>query len=311
MTTMLKLTGCWVAVSLSMVIGMALVSALHLHMNAMADPTPPGIKFLAYLLACAAMTLACWTLARGLSGAAWLRAAVIASLVFVALGVNNILDGLIYTHTFDGAVPANALITAAAGIMAGLSLGFLFGSRERSKGLKPMGGMSWVARGLGVWLAWLVIYLTFGMMVSPFVLRYYTSGIVPGFHIPSFGVIIPMQLLRSALFLAVSLPAVALWKGSRLGLWVGLGLTHAVSVGWFGLICGTFLPTTMRVGHGLEITGDSFAYAGLLMLLFRGAGASAAVEQTPIARTQVLQAQRARQRNALQSGSSASNRKCQ
>lgn len=274
MKTLLKLLGAWVAVSLSMVIGSMLVKALHLHMNTMADPTPAGMKFLAYLGSCVAMTLAMFAVARGLSGPAGLRAVVIAVFVFVALGVNNILDGLIYTHTFDGAVPANALLTAMAGIMAGVSLGLMFGHRAMSRGLRPMGSARWVGRGLGVWLAWPVIYFTFGMMVSPFVVRYYTSGIAPGFHIPSFGVIIPMQLLRSALFLAVSLPVVAMWKGSRLGLWIGLGLAHAVSVGWFGLIAGTFLPTAMRLGHGLEITGDSFAYAGLLVLLFSGAAAT-------------------------------------
>jgi hypothetical protein len=271
MKTLLKLLGCWVAVSLSMVLGTTLVGALHLHTNTMADPTPDGVKFLAYLVACVAMTLAVFAVARGLSGPAVLRAGVIAALVFVALGVNNILDGLIYTHTFDGAVPANVVLTAMAGILAGASLGPFFGHREMSQGLRQMGWTSWAGRGLGVWLAWPVIYFLFGMMASPFVVRYYTSGIVPGFHIPSFGVIIPMQLLRSVLFLAVSLPIVALWKGSRLGLWVGLGLAHSVCVGWFGLICGTFLPMVMRVGHGLEITGDSFAYAGLLVLLFSGA----------------------------------------
>jgi hypothetical protein len=273
MKTLLKLFACWVAVSLSMVLGTMLVTALHLHANTMADPTPAGVKFLAYLGSCVAMTLAMFAVARGLSGPAGLRAAVIAAFVFVALGVNNILDGLIYTQTFDGAVPANVLLTAMAGIMAGVSLGLMFGHREMSRGLRQMDWTSWAGRGLGGWLAWPVIYFLFGMLVSPFVVRYYTSGIVPGFHIPSFGVIIPMQLLRSALFLAVSLPVVALWKGSRLGLWVGLGLAHSVSVGWFGLIAGTFLPTVMRVGHGLEITGDSFAYAGLLVLLFSGAGA--------------------------------------
>ena len=274
MKTFLKLLCCWVAVSLSMVAGTMLVNALHLHMNAMADPTPAGVKFLAYLVACAAMTLAMYLMAKGLSGAAGLRALVIALFVLVALGVNNILDGLIFTHTFDGAVPANVLLTAAAGIMAGVSFGLLFGHREGASGLPQMGLTSWAWRGLAVWLAWPVIYFLFGMCVSPFVVRYYTSGIVPGFHIPSFAVIIPMQLLRSVLFLAVSLPVVAMWKGSRLGLWLGLGMAHTVSVGWFGLICGTFLPTVMRVGHGLEIMGDSFAYAGLLVVLFSGVGAA-------------------------------------
>jgi len=147
MKTTLKLLCSWVAVSLSMVVGVALVGALHLHTNTMADPTPAGVKFLAYLVSCVALTLAVYSVARGLSGPAGLRALVIAALVFVALGVNNILDGLIYTHTFDGAVPANALLTAMAGIMAGGSLGLLFGRVGRCAVLGPgWPGLSSISR---------------------------------------------------------------------------------------------------------------------------------------------------------------------
>jgi hypothetical protein len=126
------------------------------------------------------------------------------------------------------------------------------------------------------WLGWPVTYFVFGACVVPFVLPYYTSGAL-GLQLPPVGTVFEVQLLRSVIFLAASLPFIALWKGSRLGLWLALGSAHAVVVGLYGIISATFLPMIMRVAHGLEITADSFAYAGLLVLLFAARKESASV----------------------------------
>ena len=45
-------------------------------------------------------------------------------------------------------------------------------------------------------------------------------------------------------------------------------MAHAFTVGFYGLVGATFLPMVLRVAHSIEIAGDSFAYAGLLVLLF-------------------------------------------
>jgi hypothetical protein len=45
-------------------------------------------------------------------------------------------------------------------------------------------------------------------------------------------------------------------------------------VGIFGLVAASFLPAVLRITHGVEITCDSFAYAGLLVLLFAAPAAS-------------------------------------
>ena len=66
------------------------------------------------------------------------------------------------------------------------------------------------------WLAFPPIYFVFGLCVAPFVVPYYASG-VPGFMIPSLGTIAATQLVRSALFLAASVPLVRLWRGGRSG----------------------------------------------------------------------------------------------
>ena len=96
---------------------------------------------------------------------------------------------------------------------------------------------------------------------------YYNAGIA-GLRIPALSTILVVQLVRSVIFLAASLPFIALWKGSRRGLWLALGMAHAFTVGFYGLVGATFLPMVLRVAHSVEIAGDSFAYAGLLVLLF-------------------------------------------
>jgi hypothetical protein len=86
--------------------------------------------------------------------------------------------------------------------------------------------------------------------------------------------IIELQMIRSVVFLACSLPLIALWKGTRRHLWIALGLAHAVVVGLYGLTSTTFLPRILRVTHGVEILADSFVYTGVLVSLFLTNGAT-------------------------------------
>ncbi len=131
---------------------------------------------------------------------------------------------------------------------------------------------------LVAWLAFPVIYFFFGMMVGPFVVKYYQGG--GPWVIPPMGVIIRTQLLRSVLFLLASLPVVLLWAKSRKSLIVCLGLAHAVVVGLSPLASAYFMPVTMRVLHSAEITADSFAYATVLAMLFACAKKPAASSES-------------------------------
>ena len=88
-----------------------------------------------------------------------------------------------------------------------------------------------------------------------------------GLTVPSVGVILGTQGLRSALFLGAALPVLILWEGSRRGLALTLGLALAVLVGLSGMVAAAWLPLEMRIGHGLEITADSFAHAAALVWL--------------------------------------------
>jgi hypothetical protein len=86
-----------------------------------------------------------------------------------------------------------------------------------------------------------------------------------------------------------SLPLIALWKDTRRNLWLALGTGHAVTVGVFGLITANFMPPVLRLTHGVEIICDSFAYAGLLVLLFAARQSAPAAMEAAEPETQLSQ----------------------
>jgi len=277
MKTILKLVACWAAFGLAMIGARTLVHFLRLRMILPPNMDTGPMHFLTVLGAGGLLVLGLWPLARGLAGSSAARAAVLGIFLLLAFGVNTILDGAIFTSYFLGAIPAHTLIYAMQSLFLAGALGFCFGQTGQPAGFPRRGWPAWAGRGLIAWLAWPFIYFFFGTCVAPIVVPYYQNGSVAGLHIPPMSTIFAMQLLRSVLFLASSLPLIALWKGSRRSLWLALGLAHAVTVGLYGLVAGTFLPAVLRIAHSVEITCDSFAYAGLLVLLFSAPAAAAAI----------------------------------
>lgn len=287
MKLILKLAACWVAFVAAMAGSGALIRLLHLRPIAPLDNTPMQTQLLAQLVAGALLVLGLYPLARRLAAPFAVRAVAIGGFLLLALGLNGLMEVRIFSHMLDGG-GATAMIVfyAVEALFIGASLGFFFGEAHEPAGLPHRGWAAWAGRGIVAWLGWPFIYLFFGMCVAPIVVPYYTAGIL-GLHIPPMGTIFGVQLVRSLVFLGASLPFLALWKGSRRGLWLALGLAHAFTVGIYGLAGATFLPWVLRITHSVEITADSFAYAGLLVLLLtapaavRSASAAKFVEPHP------------------------------
>ncbi|MGA2169927.1 MAG: hypothetical protein ABSG62_17115 [Terracidiphilus sp.] len=268
MKDLLKLLACWAAFGVSLVASGILLGLFHLRINQPPNMDTGPMHILTVFAAGGLLVLGMWPLARRLAGSIAARIAVIGIFLFLALGVNTILDGMIFTTMFNGAVPGHTLIYFTQALLLACALGYFFGQMGQPDGFPRRGWPAWTGRVLIAWIAWPFIYFFFGTCISPIVVPYYQNGSIPWLHIPPAGTIFAMQLLRSVIFLAASLPLIALWKGSRRSLWMGLGLAHAVTVGIYGLAAGTFLPGVLRITHSVEITCDSFAYAGLLVLLF-------------------------------------------
>jgi hypothetical protein len=269
MKTALKLAACVTVFAVSVLAGGMIIHLLHLPLASMPPSnTSQQTHLLLCLVAGALLVLGVFPLARRLTGSFPLRWIALGSFLFLALGVNTMIEVAIFGNLLGGGVAAEGVQYFVQAVFLGAAVGFFFGTAEKIAGLQHRGWVAWTGRGIVAWLGFPVIYLVFGMCVAPIVVPYYQAG-VAGLHIPPISTILQTQLLRSVVFLASSLPLIALWKGSRRELWLALGLAHAVTVGIFGLTQATFMPGVLRIVHSLEITADSFAYAGLLVLLFR------------------------------------------
>lgn len=275
MKTVLKLAVCVAVFAVSLVVGGMFVRLLHLQFASMPhSDTSERTHLLLALVAGTSLVLGIFPLARRLTGPFALRWIALGSFVFLALGVNTMIEVSVFGNSSGGGVAAEAVLYFVQAVFLGATVPVFFGTDEMASGLPHRGWIDWTGRGIAAWVGFPVIYFVFGLCVAPIVIPYYQAG-VAGLHIPPLPSILQTQLLRSAVFLASSLPLIALWKGSRRELWLTLGLAHSVTVGIFGLVQATFMPGVLRVVHSVEIAADSFAYAGLLVLLFRIAGSSA------------------------------------
>ena len=258
-----------VAYVVSMVLAGMLSGLLHLPAMKAIPGTSTQQVFLSMVLSLPILIVGMLPLALGLKGSGLQRWFAVAALLYVTLGLNTIIEAKIFTGLLDGNPFFASLFWILPAALTAFALTYRFGKTEPTTShLGEFGVPGWTWRILVAWLAWPVIYFFFGMCVSPFVVPYYQAGGVLGLRIPGFDVIIRTQLLRSAIFLAASFPVILLWTKSRGRLILALGLAHAVTVGIFQLAQAPFFPMVMRVAHSLEITGDSFAYAALLGLLF-------------------------------------------
>jgi hypothetical protein len=269
MRTILRIAVCWVAF-VAALLGTGVIGGL-LHLPAV--PTPGGASaqmlFFMQLVAGLVLVVGLVPLARGLAASVALRAGSIGSFLLLALGVNGMIEAKMFTHFLDNGMVSATIFYVILAVILGAALGWSFGASPQPASLPHRSWLAWIPRVAAVWLAWPLIYFLFGSCVAPIVVPYYNAGIA-GLRIPALSTILAVQLVRSVVFLAASLPFVALWKGSRRGLWLTLGLAHAFTVGFYGLVGATFLPMVLRIAHSVEIAGDSFAYAGLLVLLFAG-----------------------------------------
>ena len=275
MRTILRIAICWVAFVAALLLSGVISGLLHLPAIPMPGGTSAQTMFLAQLGAGLVLVIGLFPLACGLAASAPPRAVALGSFIFLALGVNGMIEAKMFTHFLDNGIASASVFYVALAILVGTAVGLLFGSAGSPAGLPHRSWLAWTPRVAVVWLAWPVIYFAFGMCVSPIVVPYYHAGIA-GLRLPTLDIILEVQLFRSVIFLAASLPFIALWKGSRRGLWLTLGLAHAFTVGLYGLVGATFLPMVLRVTHTAEMTCNSFAYAGLLVLLFAAPTAASA-----------------------------------
>ena len=268
-----KVPLCGLVYVLGTLVGSILAGMIGMQMPAIPEGTEPGTLMLFQLLASPLLALALAFLSRGVQGRFVCRWLILSSLVWLAYGVNTVLEAAIFT-TYGGASPFTVMIVLFGSLACAALVALLFPPQDGARGfviswrafLGGRSGWQWAWRLAVAAVAFMPIYLFFGQMVVPFTYDYYLQQMA-GLTAPGWGQILPVLFLRSLLFLAASLPVLVTWRRSRLRLVLALGFAMFVLVGGMGLVGGYWLPLKVRLFHGVEIMVDSLVYAWVLVLL--------------------------------------------
>jgi hypothetical protein len=255
----------------------ALGATLHLGIP---NLSPPGVSqseaILAFFFASLLLGFALTPLARNIGGTRFERTLAFSFFIFVCMGLNATIEILIFTTMLTTLTAPPFILSFIFPTLAlGAGLSFLAprdnaqaptASQRLVSFFSARSPLAWLWRIPAASLAFPLVYFIFGAMIAPIVVPTYRAGIA-GLVLPPLSTIMPVQLVRSTLFLLASLPFLILWKGKRGSLIFSLGLAHWFTVGLFGLLQAHQFSMTLRIAHSLEIAADSFAYAALLVLL--------------------------------------------
>jgi hypothetical protein len=144
----------------------------------------------------------------------------------------------------------------------------------------PPSTASWVRRWTGVSLLYVVLYMTAGLLILPVIKTWYESQ---GTLDVNPAVLLPLQVVRGALYVAFVVPLlrsmqVSRWQAS-LSMAVLVPLVHGVA----GLIApNPFMPDFVRHAHMVEIGWSNFVLGLVIGFLFwnpRSTGEEAADSQ--------------------------------
>jgi hypothetical protein len=252
--------------------GGALVQALGLSLPELPPQADGQTTGLFLVLGSLILTLGLSPLARRLRGGFAVRWLTLAGLCYVCLGVNTPLEAAIFTNM--GGMASIPVLSILPCLLFAAAVALLFPPASKGESFPATARRFFASRTAGEW-AWRLaagvaafpaVYWTFGLMVAPFVRPYYEQGQF-GLVLPGVGVIVLVQLLRSALLLLVALPALIVGAGSNRRLVPALGLALYMLVGLFSMIQAYWLAPTLLVLHNLEIFADSMVYALVLVLL--------------------------------------------
>ena len=269
-----KLTLSSIAFILGAVIGGMIVTFMGLQSPPMPEGVDSSQAFLTLMLESPLLVLPLILIGRGLGGGTLSRAATLSFFTWTVYTLNTAIE----TQAFTTMSTEGALFTTLSflppAILCGTAVAWLFRPAEEGMGSMVLVKEYFSSHKAGAWiwrlalaaLIFVPIYLAFGSLVAPLTSEYFQENMF-GLRMPSQEEIFTVLLIRSILFLLACLPVITLWQRSRLCLFLNLGTALFVLVGFLYMLSATYMPLAVRVPHTLEILADSFAHAGLLVLL--------------------------------------------
>lgn len=228
---------------------------------------PTGVWLPAFVAMLAAVAMLAYPVSRSA-----LRGARLLGATFSAVfGINVFLtavEGVVFLNKSAGMVLAGAtFVTFRAAVLAILVV-LAFGGEPKGQVVtlppSPKGTRAWLVRITLCSLSYLVLYLTAGALIFPYIASFYeTQEISVGLGI------IPLQLVRGFLYVVFCLPLLRSMVGRRWQVALGTALLFPVLAGAVNLLIpNPLMPDWVRPFHTLEIAGSNFVYGYLVGLLF-------------------------------------------
>lgn len=271
--SILKALACGIVFFVGTILGSVLAAALGIP-----APEPPqgadqASLMIYLLLASLGIGALLAFLATRVSGGRLARWLTLAALGWVMYSLSTYIEASIFT-TYGSASMYKVVMDLVAFLAASGLAVVLFPAAESGDHWLTtfsLGSISW--RLAAAWIAFPIIYLTFGRIVEPLVIDVYRQGLYE-LNAPGWGEILLTQALRSQLFLLVCLGLIARWNGTRLALWGALTSALFLLIGGFYMLQAFWFPAGFRLIHSLEMLADALLYAACLTTLFAPAAAA-------------------------------------
>ena len=137
---------------------------------------------------------------------------------------------------------------------------------------------TWAWKLAVVAVAYVILYFSFGYYVAwqnPAVVEYY-SGVDEGSFFAHMGSVlrdtpwlVPFQMLRAMLWVAIALPVIRMMKGGWQETALVLGLLFGVVMNTQLLLPNPYMPETVRMTHLVETASSNFLFGVLIGWLLR------------------------------------------
>ena len=260
--------------------GMALSGAL-LPLSGLQTPGMPqgadaDIVAIYYLMGSIFLAITLSFLSKNLAMHGLPRWGLLAGLAWTVGVAGMVLESAFFMNTgavsSAGAVFFTLLNFVLPSIMFAGAVSWLFPSDTLKPPTRPQFSLkTWIWKVVLALLAYPVVYILFGLIVQPAVSCYYTAELFE-LSLPTWGQLVPLQIARSALFLAVCLPVIRNWGHTKRALWLSFGGAFFSLTAFMAVITSYWFPWQLRLFHGLELLASAYVYAGILVRLFIPAG---------------------------------------
>jgi len=183
----------------------------------------------------------------------------------------NLLEYAFFsTHILEEQVaPAAVLAAKDAAIALTLALAFNSGGGEKTRigralldYFRAKSLHSWAPRYLALFVLFIVVYLFFGAIFSPYILPYYDN---PNFGlqltVPEPNVIFSLKFFRALAYLAAFTPLIASLHGDRFKTYATLMSLLYVAGGLASLLEAPSWPLGLRLAHGAELLFNSAVWS--------------------------------------------------